>query len=162
MPDITAQEIKTLLDFLQGIGAINANPTANTLQARLKAILDALNSGIEVSGPLTDAELRAAAVQVAINGSLATVTHSVATVTTATGAALAANVNRKYALLVNDSDTVIYIKIGANAVANQGIRLNANGGSYEMSNALGNLNTGAINAIHAGSGNKTLLVTEGV
>jgi hypothetical protein len=73
MPDITAQEIKTLLDFLQGIGAINANPTANTLQARLKAILDALNSGIEVSGPLTDAELRAAAVQVAINGSLVTI-----------------------------------------------------------------------------------------
>lgn len=93
-------------------------------------------------------------------GSL-TNTHTTATVTTTTGAALAANANRKYALFVNDSDTVIYLKINASAVANQGIRLNANGGSYEMLNGQ-NLDTRVVNAIHAGSGNKVLLVTEGV
>ena len=91
-----------------------------------------------------------------------TPTHTAVNVTTTTGAVLAANANRLYALLVNDSDTVIYIKLGAAAVANQGIRLNADGGSYEMSAMLGNLYTGAINGIHAGTGNKVLLMTEGV
>ena len=96
------------------------------------------------------------------SGSYTTATHTTLNVTTNTQAALAANANRLYALLVNDSDTTIYIKIAAAAVANQGIRLNANGGSYEISKKLGNLNTGAINAIHGGSGNKVLLITEGV
>ena len=88
--------------------------------------------------------------------------HTAVNVTTTTGAVLASNANRLYALLVNDSDTAIYIKLGAAAVANQGIRLNALGGNYEMSAMLGNLYTGAINGIHAGSGNKVLLMTEGV
>jgi hypothetical protein len=96
-----------------------------------------------------------------LSGSITTVTHSVATAGVATSAMLAANANRKYALIVNDSDTVIYIKIGAAAVLNQGIRINANGGSYEMSNAIGNLNTGAINGI-ASAAAKNVIVTEGV
>jgi len=91
-----------------------------------------------------------------------TPTHTAVNVTTSTGEVLASNANRLYALLVNDSDTVIYIKLGAAAVANQGIRINANGGNYEMSAMLGNLYTGAINGIHAGTGNKVLLMTEGV
>lgn len=90
-----------------------------------------------------------------------TVTHTTATITTASGVALAANTSRKYALFINDSDTVIYLMVSAAAVANQGIRLNANGGSYEMSHALGNLDTRVVNAIHGGSGNKVLLVAEG-
>lgn len=88
-----------------------------------------------------------------------TPTHTVVNVTTNTSEVLAANANRLYALLVNDSDTVIYIMLGAAAVASQGIRLNAAGGSYEM--GLGNLYTGAINGIHAGAGNKVLLILEG-
>jgi len=91
-----------------------------------------------------------------------TPTHTAVNVTVASGAVLAANANRKYALLVNDSDAVIYIKLGAAAVANQGIRINAAGGNYEMSSLLGNLYTGVINGIHAGAGNKALLMTEGV
>lgn len=93
---------------------------------------------------------------------LKTVTHSTLAVTTSSQTALAANANRKYALLANDSDTTIYVKIGAAAVANQGIRLNPNGGSYEISAAIGNLHTGAINAIHGGTGTKNLLIAEGV
>ena len=89
-------------------------------------------------------------------------THTAPTIGATSTAALAANANRLYALLVNDSDTPIYIKLGATAVANQGIRLNANGGSYELSEKEGNLYTGAINAIHGGTGSKQLLVTEGV
>jgi len=95
-------------------------------------------------------------------GVYTTPTHTAVSVGVASGAALAANANRLYALLVNDSDTTIYIKLGATAVANEGIRLNANGGSYEMSRKSGSLYTGAINAIHGGSGSKVLLVTEGV
>ena len=94
-------------------------------------------------------------------GAYTTPTHTAVTVGVATGEALAANVNRLYALLVNDSDTVIYIKLGAAAVLNAGIRLNANGGSYEMSKNFGNLYTGAINAI-ASAASKNLIVTEGV
>jgi len=94
-------------------------------------------------------------------GTYPTATHTTATVTTATGVALAASGARRYALFINDSDTTVYLMIAASAVANQGIRLNPNGGSYEMSGELGNLNAAAVNAIHAGTGNKTLLGLQG-
>lgn len=91
-----------------------------------------------------------------------TPTHAAVNVTTSTGEVLASSVARRYALFINDSDTVIYLKFGAAAVLNDGVRLSASGGSYEMSPMLGNLYTGAVNAIHGGSGNKVLLVTSGV
>ena len=90
-----------------------------------------------------------------------TPTHTAPSIGATTTEALASNANRLYALFINDSNEVIYLKLGAAAVLNQGIRLNANGGSYEMSKLLGNLYTGAINGICA-SGGKTLLVLEGV
>ncbi len=80
-------------------------------------------------------------------------------VQTSSGVALAANVDRTYALFVNDSDTNIYLRLGEAAVANEGIRLNANGGSYEIN--LQNLYRGAVYAI-ASSADKNLMVTEGV
>lgn len=79
----------------------------------------------------------------------------------ATTEILPANANRKYALIVNDSDTVIYLGTGEAAVPNQGIRLNPNGGSYEMCAANGNLTLGAINGISSVAG-KNVLPTEGV
>lgn len=79
----------------------------------------------------------------------------------ATGLALPANANRKYASFQNDSDTTIYLMISGSAVLNQGIRLNPNGGSYEMSPATGNLDTRAVNAISSAAA-KNLLVREGV
>lgn len=96
-----------------------------------------------------------------VDGDYTTATYTTLSVTTTSQAALAANANRLYALFVNDSDVVIYLKNGATAVANQGIRLNASGGSYEMSKKAGNLYRGAVNAIHAGTGNKVLLIEEG-
>lgn len=87
--------------------------------------------------------------------------HTAPTVGAATTAVLASNTSRLYALVINDSDAVIYIKLGAAAVMNEGIRLNASGGAYEMSKKLGNLYTGAINGICA-AGGKVALVTEGV
>lgn len=89
-----------------------------------------------------------------------TVTHTTATIGVASGVALAANANRTSALFINDSDTTIYLKVGAAAVLNEGIRLNANGSSYEMSKNYGNLDTRVIYAISSAA-TKKLLVTEG-
>lgn len=62
-----------------------------------------------------------------------------------TTVALAAFANRQGAIFVNDSANTIYLGIGADAVLNSGIRLNANGGSYEMT--LDNVSGQAVNAI---------------
>lgn len=90
-----------------------------------------------------------------------TLTHTAVNVTTSSASALAANTERDYLLLVNDSDQVIYIKFGGAAVLNQGIRLAASGGAFEASHKFGNLSRAAVFAIHGGSGNKALLITEG-
>lgn len=81
-------------------------------------------------------------------------------ITTASQVVVPANANRQYLLLINDSDTVIYLNLNGAAAANSGIRLNANGGSYEM--GLNALTVGAVTAIHGGAGDKRLIVTEGV
>lgn len=75
-------------------------------------------------------------------------------VTTASTEVLASNPNRRYAVIINDSSEVMWLAFGEDAVANSGIRLNAGGGSFEMGHAFGNLTQAAVNAIHAGSGNK--------
>ena len=95
-------------------------------------------------------------------GAAITGTSSTLAVTTASQVALAANANRKYAKFQNDSDTTIYLMTGAAAALNQGERLNPNGGSYEMSPAIGNLELTAVYAIHGGTGNKNLLIKEGI
>lgn len=106
-----------------------------------------------MAGPLYEVRVSGAA--------YSTPTHAAVTVGATTTAALAANALRKYALFVNDSDEVVYLMLGAPAALNQGLRLNAGGGVYEMSALVGNLYAGAVNAICA-SGSKKLLVTEGV
>lgn len=88
------------------------------------------------------------------------VAHTKITVGSTTTVALQANPKRKYAILINDSDAPIYVNLGAEANINEGIRINANGGSFEMSANIGNLYLGAINAV-SGTGNMTLLVMEG-
>jgi len=117
------------------LGKVTDSPVANTVLARLKALL-------------TD-------------GAYTTPTHTAVNVTIASGAVLAANANRIYALLTNISDTTIWFKLGAAAVVNQGFPITSYG-KYEMSKKEGNLYTGAINGIHAGAGNKVCLVSEGV
>ncbi len=85
--------------------------------------------------------------------------HAAVTCTNATTAALALNGGRISALFVNDSTQTIWIAINQDAVANEGIRLNANGGSYYITDADGNLDREAVNCIVA-SGTGNLLVTE--
>ena len=71
---------------------------------------------------------------------------------------LAANPRRADAVFVNDSNQPIYLARGNDAVLNEGIRLNANGGSYEINR--NNLFLGIINAIAVG-GDKNLVWSEG-
>ena len=79
------------------------------------------------------------------------------TIGTSSVDALDASSGRVYAVLVNDSANPIYLSLnGAAAVVGQGIRLNANGGSYEIN--LSNQYIGQINAI-SGSSNSNLTVT---
>ena len=98
-------------------------------------------------------------------GDVGTVLTSVSTATTTKQAigssntqVIVSNASRKFAVFVNDSDEVIYLDLSATAVMNEGIRLNAAGGSYEIN--LNNLYTGEVSAICA-SGSKNLTVTEG-
>ena len=93
-------------------------------------------------------------------GIINTPAHTAVTVGSSSTAVLSASETAAYRLMVNDSDEVIYINLGGTAAANTGIRLNASGGSYEMSVAGGNWFNGAITAICA-SGSKKLLVTQG-
>ena len=66
----------------------------------------------------------------------------------ASGALVAANTSRRYLVLVNTSVAArVSLGFGAAAVLDSGITLMPNGGSYEMSEAAGNLYRGAINAI---------------
>ena len=86
-------------------------------------------------------------------------THTTASCTSTTGAALAANEARQAALFINDGTTSIWLRIGEASVANEGILLVANGGSYFMAEVYGNRNTGAVNCITA-SATVVLLVVE--
>jgi hypothetical protein len=85
--------------------------------------------------------------------------HTTITCGTSSVAASSAKPSRNYVLLVNDSTSPIWINFGNAAVANEGIRINASGGSLELSRTNKNLTTQAINAISDGS-TKVLLVTE--
>ena len=93
-------------------------------------------------------------------GSIVT-TPTAVSVGVASGVVLAANANRKYASFQNDSVNTIYLMFNAAAVLNQGIRLNANGGVYEMSSAMGNLDLREVRAISSVAA-QNLLVREGV
>ncbi len=85
--------------------------------------------------------------------------HAAVSCTSSTGEALALNGGRVSALFVNDGTATIWIAINQAAVANEGIRLNANGGSYYITDADGNLDREAVNCITA-SATVILLVTE--
>lgn len=80
-----------------------------------------------------------------------------ATATTST--ALDRSSFRQYVLIQNISDEDVNMSLGKDAVLDEGVLLEANGGAYEISAVNGNLDTRDINVIHAGTGNKKLLIT---
>jgi len=82
-------------------------------------------------------------------------------VTSSSGVVIASNVRRTYLLIQNDSNVDMYIRFGAAAGVNDGIRIGANGGSFESSLAYGNVDNRAVYAIHGDTGNKNMIITEG-
>jgi len=86
-----------------------------------------------------------------------------AQVTTASAMIIQPNARRRTLWLVNTSDEGISIALGLPAVVDSGIRLNAAGGSLELSLDVRYdrcIWTGAIYAIHGGVGNKNLAIME--
>lgn len=79
--------------------------------------------------------------------SLSSVTQGTASAGVASTQILAANSERTYCILINNSSTDITLGIEATAVLSKGIVLPASGGFYEMSGAYGNNCRGVINAI---------------
>lgn len=79
-------------------------------------------------------------------------------VTTGSTVVLVANKHRTLATFCNDSDEVIWIKLGQDAAVSTGIRLNAAGGAFELNKT--NMFKGRVSAIHGGTGNKVLCIEE--
>ena len=86
------------------------------------------------------------------------VTNFNVSVGTTSTAVRAANTDRVMIALVNDSDAIIYVSLGTTATLNNGIRLNANGGSVVINNPTW---TGTVNAI-ATSASSKLVGVDGV
>jgi len=125
------------------IGNVNLNSGSNTIGNI------GINAGTNSIGKVT------------LNNILArTASHSSSNMGGTSAEVVAANSGRKSLLIINDSDVIVYMKINATATLNEGIRLNANGGSYEMSLEMGNVATDAINGIAASGSGKKLLITE--
>jgi len=86
---------------------------------------------------------------------ITSVTNTEITVGSTSTNVLTGNSARLLATFVNNSDEDIYISFGGTAVQNAGIRLNANGGLYEIGQS--NLYVGLVSAICT-SGGKSLTV----
>lgn len=67
---------------------------------------------------------------------------------------------RRYLAIVNDSDTAVYLGIGQEAEVGRGIRLNAQGGSFEMTDD--NLSEQGVWGIHSSTGAKSVTVQEAI
>jgi hypothetical protein len=135
---------------------------ANVHVQRIKVVLgtDGVYQRDLATGQATRAD--SLPVTIASDQGVISPTHTFVNVSTTSTLALAANNARRYALFINDSDTTMYLGLGSAAQAHRGIRLNANGGAYEMSAESGNLYLGPVYVIHDGNNYKMLLVTEGV
>lgn len=143
------------------LGEVQDSPTSNTLLDRLKNLITGivLATGTNTIGKLAaNSGVDIGDVDVLSLPSVSSATPTKVSVDSSDTQVIVANASRKFAQFVNDSDEVIYLALSATAVMNEGIRLNANGGSFEIN--LMNLYTGEVSAICA-SGTKNLTVTEG-
>ena len=85
-----------------------------------------------------------------------------ANVTNATTEIMPANNARQWAVVVNASDTDMYVALDADAVLNKGILLIARGGSIVLNRKGDIFSNGPINGIHGGSGDKVAVGQEGI
>lgn len=80
-----------------------------------------------------------------LNRSTIAPTNTYASCDTTSTLAVATSTSRTYLAIVNNSANTVYLGIGRPAVGSNGIRLNANGGSFEMDTGV--LFTTAVNCI---------------
>jgi hypothetical protein len=91
-------------------------------------------------------------------GNITFAAPAVTSIAVTTTEAVAFNVDRKYLIITNDSDEVMYLGFDSPAVMNKGFRLNSAGGTIEWIGP--HIFPCAINAICA-SGTKNLTYIEG-
>ncbi len=90
-----------------------------------------------------------------------TTVHSTASVTDSTTLVVAALAGRKYLRLTNNHATiVVYLRIGAAATLNTGIRLAPLGGTYEMRQDANNVDPRIVNGIGDAAGPSAILVAQ--
>lgn len=70
--------------------------------------------------------------------------HDSLTINTDSQVIYNSNPSREYMLFVNDGPGIVYLSFKGIAEIGKGIRINPNGGSYEISGANGNRHTGDI------------------
>ena len=91
-------------------------------------------------------------------------TMSVGTVSNANGTIVAANASRRYLSICNTGGTACYLGFGGAAAINAGRRINGAGSvdcCYEMTQGLGNLYTGNVQAILTATGTALFSIIEG-
>jgi len=96
------------------------------------------------AGSVTSSRVATKLEDVQGSNSFSTGAHTTPSVTNVSATVLAANSLRRYALFTNNGGAIIYLKLGAAAVVNQGIPLQPNE-RYEI--GLNNLWTGSVTAI---------------
>lgn len=92
-----------------------------------------------------------------------TLTHTSAAVSSTSSITLAANSNRSWLMLFNDhASAVVYCKFDTAAVAGEGLRINAVGGTLVLSARNGSLDTRELRCITTDPGSsETIEITEG-
>lgn len=169
----TEAQVDVVSSALPSGAATAANQsTANTALAAIQTaveILDNAISGTEmqvdiVSGTVT-ANLSATdnAVLDNIDANtdtfVSSATEATGGVTTSSTTILAASASRKGGYIVNESDTDIWISLGGTATAAvPSTKVRANGGTLSLVIDGKNTYTGAITAIHAGTGTKNVTI----
>lgn len=87
-------------------------------------------------------------------------THTNVDVDNTTTEVAALNTDRKYLRVQNDDAAfIVWLKVAAVAVANEGIRLGP-GETFEMRRDMNNLDNRAVNAIASAAGPAAVLVTQ--
>lgn len=89
-----------------------------------------------------------------------TYAHTAAAIVASTTVVIAAAPNRKYLRVQNDdSSLTVWIKVGADAVLNQGIKLGP-GEYHEMRQDMNNVDPRVVNGIASAAGPAAVLVTQ--
>jgi len=151
----TARTTATIVLATQSIDAAGAVLSTSALATSAKQLADGHNVTVD-NGAGAGVYVRpgTSTVFTTAPNKASSATSTAVSVGSSSTTVLASNANRKQAILVNDSDEEMYLKYGATAVANSGLRLNAYGGTLVETTY-----TGIITSITA-SGSKVITVLE--